>query len=238
MKNVVLFDLGGTLASYYDAHEFPAILKQAIIQVQDYLSQNRLLHVSEDELWRRVTEEDHESSDYRTRPLEERLARIFELDNLPKNRAVADAVCRRFMKPIFSRGYCYEDSLPALRELKKRNYRTAIVSNTSWGSPAYLWREEVSRLGLSMYMNTVVFCRDVGWRKPARQIFLYAMKKLSALPQECVFVGDEPKWDVVGPIAVGITPMLIDRSETRQSFIEPKPIRTLNELLQSLNLLK
>ena len=47
MKNVVLFDLGGTLAHYYDMHEFPAILKQAIIEVQGYLSQNRLLHARE-----------------------------------------------------------------------------------------------------------------------------------------------------------------------------------------------
>ena len=238
MKNVVLFDLGGTLVHYYDMNEFPAILKQAIIEVHGYLSQNRLLHVSEDDLWRRVKEEDHESSDYRTRPLEERLARIFELDNLPNDSSVARAMCRCFMKPIFSRGYCYEDSLPALRELKKGGYRTATVSNTSWGSPAYLWREEVSRLELSAYMDAVVFCSDVGWRKPARQIFLYALGKLSALPQDCVFVGDEPKWDVVGPQAVGITPIPIDRSGARQSSVEPKPIRTLNELPHMLGLYK
>jgi putative hydrolase of the HAD superfamily len=238
MKNVLLFDLGNTLAQYYDVHDFPAILKQAIIEVEGYLSQNGLLHVSEDNLWCKVKEEDHESIDYRVRPLEERLARIFELDNLPNDSRVADAMCRCFMKPIFARGYCYEDSLPALRELREKGCRTAIISNTSWGSPAYLWREELNRLGLSTYMNTVVFCRDVGWRKPARQIFLYALEKLSALPQDCVFVGDEPKWDVVGPRAVGITPILIDRSEASQSSAEPKPIRSLNELLPSLTLLK
>jgi hypothetical protein len=67
MKNVLLFDLGNTLANYYDVHDFPAILKQAIIGVEDYLSQNGLLHVSEDNLWHRVREEDHESKDYRVR---------------------------------------------------------------------------------------------------------------------------------------------------------------------------
>ena len=238
MKNVLLFDLGNTLAHYYDEHDFPAILKQAIFEVEDYLSQNRLLHVYGNNLWQRVKKEDHTAKNYRVRPLEERLARIFEIDNLRKESGVAVAMCRCFMKPIFARSYCYEDTLPALRELKKKGYRTAIVSNTSWGSPAYLWREEVSRLGLSTYMNAVVFCRDVGWRKPARQIFLYALKKLSALPQDCVFVGDNPKWDVVGPRAVGITPILIDRAGARQSFVEPKPIRGLSELLHSLRLLK
>jgi len=237
MKSVLLFDLGSTLAHYYDVRDFPAILKQAIVEVRGYLSQSGLLHVSEDDLWCRVREEDHESSDYRVRPLEERLARIFELEHLPDDSRVVDAICRRFMKPIFARGYCYEDSLSALKELREKGYRTAIISNTSWGSPAYLWREELNRLTLSTYMNTVVFCRDVGWRKPARQIFLYALEKLSALPRDCVFVGDEPKWDVVGPRAAGITPILIDRSGARPSSVEPKLIRNLRELVPSLRLL-
>lgn len=231
MRNVLLFDLGNTLAHYYDMHEFPAILKHAILEVQEYLSQNGLLHVSEDDLWRRVREEDHESSDCRIRPLEERLARIFELDNLRYDSKVAMDMCKCFMKPIFARGYCYEDTVPALTELKTRGYRTAIVSNTSWGSPAYLWREEVTRLGLGTYMDAVVFCTDVGWRKPAEQIFFYTLEKLSALPQDCFFVGDEPKWDVIGPKAVGITPILIDRLGVIQSSVELKPIKTLNELL-------
>jgi hypothetical protein len=36
MKNTVLFDLGGTLAQYFERFEFPGILKQAITEVQNY----------------------------------------------------------------------------------------------------------------------------------------------------------------------------------------------------------
>jgi len=38
MKSTVLFDLGGTLARYFEKSEFPEILKQAITEVQNYLA--------------------------------------------------------------------------------------------------------------------------------------------------------------------------------------------------------
>jgi len=168
MKNTVLFDLGNTLAHYFERHEFPNILKQAISEVQNYLHQSDLLRISPENMWRRVAEEDYESKDYRVRPLEARLARIFQLDDSVPSSSVIKAMCRRFMKPIFARGYCYEDTIPTLKELKPNRFKTAIVSNTTWGSSAYLWREELERLGLSKYLDAFVFCRNAGWRKPAK----------------------------------------------------------------------
>lgn len=139
------------------------------------------------------------------------------------------------MKPIFARGYCYEDTLPTLQKLRAEGFKTAIVSNTPWGSPANLWQEEIERLGLSEYMDVVVFCRDVGWRKPARQIFEFTLEKLQALPQDCVFVGDDPRWDLVGPRAVGIEAILIDRQRAMQDAGE-EPINDLHELVGRLKL--
>ena len=111
----------------------------------------------------------------------------------------------------------------------------AIVSNTTWGSPAILWREEIERLGLSKYVDTIVFCRDVGWRKPARQIFEFTLEKLQALPQYCIFVGDDPRWNLVGPRAIGIEAVLIDRRGATQDAGE-KPIKSLHELAGRLQL--
>lgn len=54
MKNTVLFDLGNTLAYYFEMWEFPEILKQAITEVRDYLLQERPLGVPPDDMWRKV----------------------------------------------------------------------------------------------------------------------------------------------------------------------------------------
>jgi putative hydrolase of the HAD superfamily len=69
----------------------------------------------------------------------------------------------------------------------------------------------------------------VGWRKPAKQIFEFALRKFNANPQDCVFVGDNPQWDLMGPEAVGIAAILIDRQGAAKDP-EARPIRNLHEL--------
>ena len=228
-----MFDLGGTLAHYYDMSDFPFILDDAIGKVRLRLQEQGLLSVTDEMIRRRVREEDHESADYRSRPLEDRLRRIFHLEASTITDELLMELCNRFMAPIFARGERYEDTLPALKELRLRGFRTAIVSNTSWGSPAALWRGEIARLGLNSYMDCVVLDRDVGWRKPSKRIFEFATENLRVHPSECLFVGDEPKWDVAGPRAVGIEAILIDRNGTILSP-EEQTIKSLHELTPRL----
>ena len=158
---------------------------------------------------KRVTAEDFEAKDYQVRALEGRLSRIFP--DVPWSEELADESCRRFMRPIFAIAHVYDDVLPTLAALKAGGVRTAIVSNTPWGSPAALWREELARLGMADVVDVLVFCPDCGWRKPARQIFDHALQRLGAAPGQCVFVGDDPRWDVAGPQAAGMEAVLIDR---------------------------
>jgi HAD superfamily hydrolase (TIGR01509 family) len=229
LRNTILFDLGGTLAHYYDMSDFPSLLKQAIGEVQLYLDEKSLLTVTPELIRLRIREENHESADYQSRPLEERLTRIFGLEAPIATDELLMEICERFMAPIFARGKCYEDTLPALKELGSRGFRTAIVSNTSWGSPAASWRNEIKRLGLDSYMDSVVLDRDIDWRKPSERIFEFAMTTLGVLPGDCLFVGDEPKWDLTGPRSVGMEAILIDRQGTMIG-VEEQPIRNLHEL--------
>jgi putative hydrolase of the HAD superfamily len=233
MKQAVLFDLGGTLVEYYTRVEFPGILEEAIGEVEGYLRHLDLLRVPPEAMWQRVRDEDHEASDLRVRPLEGRLIRIFQLDNVGYDGVkwvsgdLVAEMCRRFVKPIFARGRRYGDALPTLQRLRAAGLQTAIVSNTPWGSPAELWREEVERHGL--LDQAVVTCRDAGWRKPARQIFEFALGRLGASPQESLFVGDDPRWDMEGPRGMGMEAVLIDRQGIVAGSREDT-IRSLEEL--------
>lgn len=211
MKTTILFDLGQTLVQYYDRSEIPIVLEECINSVQDFLRSKGLLAVSNNDLWQRVQRENGEAVDSLVRPLEDRLARIFGLAGKPSSDELIQNACQHFMKPIFRRGQLYEDALPTLTRLKANKYATALISNTPWGSPANLWREEIKRLGIAEYLDVIVFCRDVGWRKPAPHIFTYALHQLHVPAEQCLFVGDNPIWDVEGPRAVGIKAVLIDR---------------------------
>ena len=78
-----------------------------------------------------------------------------------------------------------------------------------------------------------MFCGDVGWRKPSPRIFEHAAARLGIACGQCLFVGDEPEWDVAGSGAVGMRPVLIDR-DGRHSTHPGERIGGLHELLGSI----
>jgi putative hydrolase of the HAD superfamily len=210
MTGAILFDLGNTLVRYFDREEFPAILQAGILGVRAALEERGMQRVDPEAMWNGVRAEDHEAKDHRVRPLEGRLARIFGLE-ADEMAEVAGELGRRFTAPIFARGRCYEDTQPTLQALRAGGYGLAVVSNTPWGSPGALWREELKRLGLNRWFDAVVFCTDAGVRKPAPPIFQLAVNRLQVEPQDCLFVGDDPRWDLAGPQALGMDTCLIDR---------------------------
>ena len=233
MKKAVLFDLGNTLVDYFTRAEWPAILDQAIHEVTTFLGDRGMLRVDPESIPARVEAERPEPPDHRVKPLEDRLSRIFELSPSELEGDLALAMCRRFMKPTFAVARRYDDALPTLSALRERGLRTGILSNTPWGSPAELWREEVRRHELTDAVDAVVFCRDAGYRKPAAQPFELLMARLGVEPDDCLFVGDDPRWDLVGPRGVGMEAVLIDRAGSMDEGDE-RPIGGLTELLGRL----
>jgi putative hydrolase of the HAD superfamily len=56
---------------------------------------------------------------------------------------------------------------------------------------------------------------------------------LQVQPRQCIFVGDDPRWDLVGPRAVGMEAILIDRYGTVREPQE-KPVQNLKALWDRL----
>jgi putative hydrolase of the HAD superfamily len=207
MVDTVLFDLGNTLVRYYTRAEWPGVRLECVAAAQDALLAGGLIGPAPADLIERVAKESATSPDGRVQPLEGRLARIFGLSG-----PASDEVCRAFMAPIFALGRPHDDTLPVLEALRARGVRTAIVSNSPWGSPPHLWREELARLGLAQRVDAAFFCGDCGWRKPAPQIFEYVLGSLGVTAGQCLFVGDDPRWDLAGPQAVGMPAVIVDRT--------------------------
>jgi putative hydrolase of the HAD superfamily len=128
--------------------------------------------------------------------------------------AALDATCverlsEAFLQPIFATARVSKDALPVLMALKRRGVKTAIVSNAPWGSSGRAWRTELARHELLAAVDTVVFCRDVGWRKPHPSPFRRALEVLGASAKEAAFVGDDPMWDIEGADDAGLLPILL-----------------------------
>ena len=227
MIRAVLFDLGNTLVRYYEAHEFPGVLRECLTECGVALAwppdpdRDRLL-------LERALSFNHERPDFAVRLLAQRLQDIFGADVVLDEQCL-HSLTAAFLKPIFATARLDSNAAEVLRSLRERGIKTAIVSNTPWGSPADAWRGELKRLGLLEAVDAAVFCVDVGWRKPHRAPFDHALSLLNVAPHEALFVGDDRRWDVIGAQNAGIQPVLLAKDASRSS--DHLTIQSLSEVV-------
>lgn len=228
----VLFDLGNTLVAYYRASDFAPILRESIDGICDFLAERNWVVADRDSTFQHALELNSEDPGYRVRPLAGRLIEIFAEHELVDGDL--SAMCDIFLRPIFRLATLDAQALPTLAAIRRKGIRTAIVSNTPWGSPAERWAEELQRHGLTKAVDASVFCIDVGWRKPAPQIFQHALSLLDVDARDSVFVGDDPRQDVAGAERSGLRAILLDPRRS-SADVPGASIRSLEELLPLLD---
>jgi HAD superfamily hydrolase (TIGR01549 family) len=204
----VLFDLGDTLVSYYQPQDFLPILRRSLDACLQAVGQGPLSAEARTDLLHQALELNQERADLAVWPLEERLRMLFgryaSLDGELTGRLVSI-----FLEPILASAQVSHDALPVLVALGRRGIKTGIVSNTPWGSPGRIWRSELARHQLLTAVDAVVFCQDVGWRKPHPAPFRRALEMIGVAPTDAAFVGDNPVWDVDGAESAGLLPILL-----------------------------
>lgn len=94
----------------------------------------------------------------------------------------------------------FPNSLPLLKELKKRGYMTGVITN----GPSILQNYKMDTSGLRPYCDIVVVSGDVGVHKPDPALFKYTADKLGLETNECVYVGDHPVNDIQGALTSGM----------------------------------
>ena len=120
----------------------------------------------------------------------------------------------------------FPDAPPALRTLRGRGFRLAVVSNFDARLP-YLLAE----LGLASAVDTIVHSTGVGFAKPDARIFTHAVRTLGVIAADCAHVGDDLVADVEGARAAGLRGILIvRRAAAPSSTPDVATIRSLGEL--------
>jgi putative hydrolase of the HAD superfamily len=107
----------------------------------------------------------------------------------------------------------FPDVEPVLAELKSLGIKTGIISNWDTRLAGIL-----DKLGMSEYLDFIVSSATVGRFKPDPEIFKMGMRRVGALPEHSLHVGDHYYADVLGARSVGITPVLINRSNTHANL--------------------
>jgi putative hydrolase of the HAD superfamily len=91
-----------------------------------------------------------------------------------------------------------------LRDLRKRGYKTALISDCSSELPV-LWKETV----FPPLFDVTVFSCLAGMKKPNPSIFRLACKELQVACESCVYVGDGGSKELSGAADVGMVPILL-----------------------------
>jgi putative hydrolase of the HAD superfamily len=117
----------------------------------------------------------------------------------------------------------YEDTIPALRELRADGHALVVVSNWDCALPDWLRGAGVLEL-----VDGVVTSAEVGVAKPDARVFRRALELTGAGAEQAVHVGDSRDNDVEGARAAGIRAVLLRRDGEPPPGVES--IRSLCEL--------
>jgi putative hydrolase of the HAD superfamily len=112
--------------------------------------------------------------------------------------------------------------------LLKERFTLALITNGA----SCLQREKLSGSGLSGYFGDRVFVSsEIGYAKPAREIFDLVLRAVQGTPRSALMVGDSLERDINGAINAGLKAIWINRSRQNQAEASQIPvIADLNEL--------
>lgn len=122
-------------------------------------------------------------------------------------------------------------AIPALARLREAGRRLAVISNAE-GQVA----TDLDAAGFQGMFETVVDSHLVGVEKPNPKIFAICLTRLGAEPDDCLYVGDVPAFDVEGARAAGIPPVLLDPHGIHTEHDDVPRIRSMSELPALLGL--
>ena len=142
-----------------------------------------------------------------------------------------DAFYRRLAElfMVTSHWHVFPDAHRTLEALKERGLTVGAVSNWVWNLP-----ELLHSLEIVSHFDFIAASARIGYEKPHRRIFEWALEQAGTDPETVIHVGDHIGADVEGARAVGISPVLIDRSDRIGPDEVPEGvplIRSLDELI-------
>lgn len=130
-------------------------------------------------------------------------------------------------------GYAlFDDTVATLERLRTDGYQLGIISNWEAWLPSLL-----QDVGIAHFFDHVIVSGLCGLEKPDTRIFTLALDKGGYRPEQVVYVGDRPAHDVEPVCAVGMTPILLDRTDRYVYHCARERIGSLSDLSTALETL-
>ena len=195
----VIFDWGGTLTPWH-VIDHESLWREVCVKhysAARAAAAARALYTAERDVWAGIEQSQVSAT----------LTHVFERARV----SVPDAVLASYFEAWEPHTITHPDAPVVLRELRSRNIRIGVLSNTLWPRAVhdqFFVRDQV----LDLIDGTVYSC-ELPWTKPHPEAFRAAMAAVGEDdPASCVFVGDRPFDDVHGAKSIGMRAVLMQGS--------------------------
>ena len=123
----------------------------------------------------------------------------------------------------------FADTKQVLEYLSEK-YALYIITNGFAG----VQHIKITESGLRPYFKDIFISEQIGYQKPHKQIFLYALHVAGTIAEKALMVGDNIKTDILGAAEVGIDQTFFNPNGIRASHKATYEIHTLAELKEFL----
>ncbi len=232
---IIVFDLGCTLMEYKGMHlSWVSYYKDSF----DYVNRKLSLGLSEKQIDASI--EIYKNYNPRIKPREAEIApeKIFADITSGWNTDVPlKTVIDTFFESLNLEPIIYEDSIPALKQLRKKGLKIAALTDVATGMPDELHKNYVAPL--LPYFDLYVSSLSCGFKKPNPKGLEDIARHFNAKPEEMLMVGDDRR-DVEVARRFGCKSVLIKRESFAQNhgenceFGQDYTVTNLEELLNLL----
>lgn len=125
----------------------------------------------------------------------------------------------------------YPETMDTLSALRQAGIKIGVLTDVAYGMDNRFSLQDIA--ALSSLIDIALTSVDVGYRKPNSAGFQKLMTALQVSPDEMVYVGDEQK-DIIGANRLGITSVLINRTETALDYGQTHTIKSLRGILETI----
>jgi putative hydrolase of the HAD superfamily len=227
MIKAVAFDLGNTLTTSPFPLNWQNSYRNAIIEIMRSIG----FEINDD----RISKAEGILLKYNTRvnPREYEVNSDVVFSELFINWGVSDSSLMKIAKDTFAAFFLgqselYFDSIPVLKELKKRDIKIGILTNVAYGMDKEYFTKDVTAIG--EYVDVFLTSVEVGFRKPNPRGYHELASRLDVNLSNCVFIGDEEA-DIIGANVSGMMSVLIDRNGYNHQFGQVHTVRSLDDIL-------
>ena len=222
MIKAIIFDLDDTLYSYNELNE------QGINEICKYTCEKQKIE----------KERFYESFDKAKKDVKDTLGDVASshnrllycqktLENLKENPfSIALEMYEIYWQHILKNMKLNVNALKILKFCKQKKIKIGICTDLT----VHIQHRKIRKLEIDEYIDAIVTSEEAGIEKPNFKMYNRILEKFDVLPEETLFIGDNLKKDVLGPIEYGMKALWYSKTNNDKC----QSIQDFNELLEIL----